>query len=376
MHEAVLTSLDRGPVLSYLNNRALAGAGSFKDDRRMRYAQETCGNAPLNQRSAPANAPLVATIVLNWNNTSDTLRCVAAAAETEYPNQRIYLFNNGADVASRAALSALSDTTTMLESPVNLGYTGGNNAAIRRALDDGADYVWLLNSDAVAGPSVLGALVATAEGDPQIGIVSPLIGDPARDPRFEFAGAVVDLANCLIESTIDREAGREMQARFPDRFILVGTGMLVRRALIEQIGLLDDRLFAYYEDTDYSIRCILAGFRNRIRFDTELYHRGKPLVREPHAYYYMNRNAILLWRKVAGRRGKRRAIADVAHRALRDVERFGKDHPRQAEAALAGLWDGMLGRTGQYMPTRRMPRPMELMLRARPTLFRKMLDHI
>ena len=73
----------------------------------------------------------------------------------------------------------------------------------------------------------------------------------------------MDLANCLIESTIDREAGRDMQARFPDRFILVGTGMLVRRALIERIGLLDDRLFAYYEDTDYSIRCMLAGFRNR-----------------------------------------------------------------------------------------------------------------
>ena len=342
----------------------------------MRYAQKTCGNAPLKECPAPADVPLVATIVLNWHNTSDTIRCIAAAAEAEYPNQRIYLFDNGADAASRAALSSLSDTVTLLESPINLGYTGGNNAAITRALDDGADYVWLLNSDAIAGASVLGALVATAEADPRIGIVSPLIGDPTRDPRFEFAGAVVDLANCLIESTIDREAGRDMQARFPDRFILVGTGMLVRRALIERIGLLDDRLFAYYEDTDYSIRCMLAGFRNEIDFDTELYHRGKPSVREPHAYYYMNRNAILLWRKVAGRRGKLRAIADVTHRALRDLERFGKDHPRQAEAVLAGLWDGMLERTGQYIPTRRMPRPMELALRARPTFFRKILDHI
>ena len=118
------------------------------------------------------------------------------------------------------------------------------------------------------------------------------------------------------------------------------------------------------------------GFAIEIDFDTELYHRGKPSVREPHAYYYMNRNAILLWRKVAGRRGKLRAIADVTHRALRDLERFGKDHPRQAEAVLAGLWDGMLERTGQYIPTRRMPRPMELALRARPTFFRKILDHI
>ena len=71
----------------------------------MRYAQKTCGNAPLKECPAPADVPLVATIVLNWNNTSDTIRCIAAAAETEYPNQRIYLFDNGADAASRAALS-------------------------------------------------------------------------------------------------------------------------------------------------------------------------------------------------------------------------------------------------------------------------------
>jgi GT2 family glycosyltransferase len=342
----------------------------------MRHAQENCGEEPLNQPSALADAPLVATIVLNWRNTRDTVRCVTAAAEADYPNQRIYLFDNGADAASRSKLSSLSSVATLLESPVNLGYTGGNNAAIRRALDDGANYVWLLNSDAIPGPSVLGALVASAEADPQVGIVSPLICDPACEPQYEFTGAVVDLTNCLIETTIDRETGRDMQARFRDRFVLVGTAMLVRRALIERIGLLDDRLFAYYEDMDYSIRCLLAGFRNIINFETELYHRAKPRVREPHAYYYMNRNVILMWRKIAGRRGKCRAVADVTHRALRDLERFGKDHPRQAQAVLAGLWDGMLERTGQYEPTRRMPRPVEKVLRAWPTLFRKILDHI
>ncbi len=342
----------------------------------MRHAQENCNGVRLNQPSALADTPLVATIVLNWRNTRDTVRCITAASETDYPNQRIYLFDNGADAASRAELSSLSDISTLLESPVNLGYTGGNNAAIRRALDDGANYVWLLNSDAVPGPGVLGALIASAEEDPKIGIVSPLICDHACEPPYEFAGAVVDLTNCLIDMTIDRETGRQMQERFSDRFVLVGTAMLVRRALIERIGLLDDRLFAYYEDMDYSIRCLLAGFRNIINFETELYHRAKPLVREPHAYYYMNRNVILMWRKIAGRRGKRRAISDVAHRALRDLERFGKDHPRQAQAVLAGLWDGMIERTGQYEPTRRMPRPMEMALRAWPALFRNILDHV
>jgi len=342
----------------------------------MHPTREDYGEMPAEQPPVQADAPLVATIVLNWRDCDDTIRCVTAAAKTDYPNQRIYLLDNGADEVSRVTLSSLSTIATLLESPVNLGYTGGNNAAIRRALDDGADYVWLLNSDSVPGSSVLGALVDSAEADPQAGIVSPLICDPACNPRFEFAGAVADLTNCLIETTIDCETGRDMQTRFPDRFVLVGTGMLIRRALIERIGLLDDRLFAYYEDTDYSIRSLRAGFHNIINFGTELYHRTKPLVREPHAYYYMNRNVILMWCKIAGRRGKRRAVADVTHRALRDLERFGKDHPRQAQAALAGLWDGMLGRTGQYEPTRRMPWPIEKMLRARPALFRKILDHV
>ena len=369
--------LDYGLALSYQGEATAPRAQALeRTTGLMRHAQVNCGEVPFNQPSVLANAPLVATIVLNWRNTSDTVRCVTAAAETDYPNQRIYLFDNGADAASRAALSSLSTVATLLESPVNLGYTGGNNAAIQRALDDGANYVWLLNSDAIPGPSVLGALVTSAETDPQVGIVSPLICDPACEPPYEFTGAVVDLTNCLIDITIDREAGREMQEQFSDRFVLVGTAMLVRRALIERIGLLDDRLFAYYEDMDYSIRSLLAGFRNIINFETELYHRAKPLVREPHAYYYMNRNVILMWRKIAGRHGRRRAIADVAHRALRDLERFGKDHPRQAQAALAGLWDGMLERTGQYRPTRRMPRPLEVMLRTRPALFRKLLDHI
>jgi len=317
-------------------------------------------------------SPLVATIILNWQDTEQTLRCIAAAGATFYPNQRLYIFDNGATEASRAALAPLADRAVLLESPVNLGYTGGNNQAISRALADGAEYVWLLNSDALAGPDVLASLVALAEADPAVGIVTPLIRDNPQAAGCEFAGALADFRACSIESTDDPATGRQWQERFPDRFVVVGTAMLLRRRLIETIGLLDERMFAYAEDTDYAIRSLRAGFANRIDFATEVYHQAKPDIRQPHGYYYMNRNAVLLWRKHAGAVGGWRAMAAVANRTLRDVERFA-GHERQADAALAGLWDGIRGVTGPYDPDRRMPRPLAALLKRRPALFRKLL---
>jgi hypothetical protein len=131
-------------------------------------------------------------------------------------------------------------------------------------------------------------------------------------------------------------------------------------------------MFAYAEDTDYAIRSLRAGFANRVDFAVEVYHQAKSEIRQPHGYYYMNRNAVGLWRKHAGAVGGVRAVAAVANRALRDVERFA-GHERQADAALAGLWDGIRGVTGAYDPDRRMPWPLAGLLKRWPALFRKLL---
>jgi len=122
-----------------------------------------------------ARLPLLATIVLNWNREAETIACVQAVAASRYPNQRIYVFDNGASERSRAALAGLRPLATILQSPVNLGYTGGNNAAITAALADGADQVWLLNNDADAGPDILPAPIEQAEANPRFGLARQLL---------------------------------------------------------------------------------------------------------------------------------------------------------------------------------------------------------
>ena len=88
--------------------------------------------------------------------------------------------------------------------------------------------------------------------------------------------------------------------------MLLGTALLIRRSLIETIGLMDDRFFAYVEDIDYSLRSTAAGFRNVEVPDAIVWHRFKRPVENPsgvppYLHYYISRNYLLLWRKLSGR---------------------------------------------------------------------------
>ncbi len=298
--------------------------------------------------------PLVAIVVLNWNGAEDTLRCIASLARQTHPNFRILVVDNGSTDGSTERLRALGDRITLIESQENLGYTGGNNLAIREALKGEAGYVWLFNNDAVAEPDTLARLVAACEADPGIGLASPLVRDDADPALIHFAGGRFDLDTPIYEPTEDLEKARAWQEADPGHMALWGTAMLARRALVEKIGLLDERIFAYWEDIDYSIRCALAGFRNVMVFDAVIFHAAKPTIlspREvkPYYFYFMTRNELLLWRKFCPLKKYLRAALWTLRRQSRQIERM-RDSQAHVDAVRAGIWDGFLGKGGAYHP--------------------------
>ena len=298
--------------------------------------------------------PLVAIVVLNWNGAEDTLRCIASLARQTHPNFRILVVDNGSTDGSTERLRALGDRITLIESQENLGYTGGNNLAIREALKGEAGYVWLFNNDAVAEPDTLARLVAACEADPGIGLASPLVRDDADPALIHFAGGRFDLDTPIYEPTEDLEKARAWQEADPGHMALWGTAMLARRALVEKIGLLDERIFAYWEDIDYSIRGALAGFRNVMVFDAVVFHAAKPTIlspREvkPYYFYFMTRNELLLWRKFCPLKKYLRAALWTLRRQSRQIERM-RDSQAHVDAVRAGIWDGFLGKGGAYHP--------------------------
>jgi GT2 family glycosyltransferase len=319
--------------------------------------------------------PLVAIIILNWKDCDVTLACLDSLADIGYPRYRIIVVDNESTDESANRLAAAANIE-LIRQRDNLGFTGGVNVGIRYAVEQGAEYVWLLNSDAVSRPDTLTRLIAVAEADPRIGLVSPVIYDPdARDQPL-FCLAVFDPRARGVTQTENPVQARDWQEKCPDQVVLFGTALLIRRTLIETIGLFDERFFAYCEDVDYSLRSLRAGFINVGVAEAIVYHRYKQTTTNPDAsplylHYYMTRNYFLLSRKIGGM--FQRGTIWVLRERLVQIARMGTNRPA-VDALLAGLWDGIRDIGGPYDPRRRMPFPLRTVFGRFPRFWIALLD--
>ena len=321
--------------------------------------------------------PAVCVVVLNWNSGETTRACLRSLAATVYPNFSIIVVDNASSDGSADELACI-ETIDLIRNRTNLGFTGGINAGIRRAMERDAEYVWLLNSDATAAPDVLGKLVAAAGRDTRIGLVSPIFHDPDPPHVAEFCLAQYDPKTGIARQTDDPSMAHEWAERYPERVVILGTALLVRRSLIETIGVLDDRFFAYVEDVDYSLRATAAGFRNVAVPDAVVWHRFKSPVKNPRSvppylHYYITRNYLLLWRKTSRRLFVSKAMLWFLRERLMQLSRMTGD-TAATDALLAGLWDGLRGIGGPYDPLRRMPTVPRFLLGRQPMAWIDLMD--
>jgi len=303
--------------------------------------------------------PLVIIVILNWNSHEETAAAVASVRKLDYPSYRIVLIDNGSKPESFQAIGKLADEhTELIRSEVNLGYAGGCNLGIDLALRMNAGYVWLLNSDAVTEPGTLSSLVRRAEADSSIALVSPLIASLQNPLELQNAGGRFNPE--VPAYTLNKQIGTAMEwsLKYPDQIVLLGTALLVRVAALRRIGGFDPNLFAYWEDTDLSLRALKAGYRNVIDFESKIYHatdHPESRIAKPYYWYYMARNEILFWKKHSSRRKKLHTLW-WAYRTQLGFLRKNRDKEVLRRAILAGLWDGWLNRTGAWKPDRNMPR--------------------
>jgi GT2 family glycosyltransferase len=293
--------------------------------------------------------------ILNWNNAEETLKCLSSLPAPLGFEQEIVVLDNGSIDSSLEVLGKIN-TITLLRSDSNLGFAGGHNRVMRHALEQGFDYVWLLNNDAEVEADCLARLVEAAQRDPGLGLLSPAIKDRQQPERYQHVLSLLNATGTGVEEYPEPERAAEMQQRHPQRILLWGTGLLVRRQLIEQIGYLDERLFAYNEDTDYSLRCLASGYRNLVVIDAAIRHEVAPAVRKPHYYYYTQRNMTLMWRKFVGPLQLLRMIRWNLHLARRQLDRF-KGDPALSDSLILGIWHGWTGRGGCYQSGGQAPAP-------------------
>jgi GT2 family glycosyltransferase len=319
-------------------------------------------NKTLHTQGTTAAQPFVLIVILNWNGAAETLAAVESVAQMDYQNYRILIIDNGSTDDSLTVLRGIvNDRVELVEVPVNTGYTGGCNIGLKRALEINAGYVWLLNSDAVTAPDTLSSLVALAESDDRIGLVSPLIASHGPNPEIVFAGSLWDKNGSeYLPRTTDTEVAKRWMAEYPNSGLVWGTALLVPAKVIRKIGLLDNKFFAYYEDIDYAVRSLDAGYRNIVDQASIIYHSNKdmdtsPQSLTPHYWYYMARNERRFLRKHYGEIKGLRLSWWRTNRYMQHRIRLKAD-PIAREAILAGIWHGWLCKIGPYSPGLHAPR--------------------
>ena len=212
--------------------------------------------------------PLVYILVLNYRAWRDTLLCLKALERLEYPNYRLLVLDNASDNNAVAQLRAAFPQLELIALERNLGFAGGNNVGIRRALAEGADYVWLLNPDTIPEPEALSAMVDLAEQDPRIGAVGSVLLDMDNPQQVQAwgGGEVVLFWGLIRLLTHPRQAARLSY--------ISGASLLIRRRALEQVGLLDEGFFMYGEDCDYGLRLRKAGFLLAVAPQARVRHKG------------------------------------------------------------------------------------------------------
>ncbi len=188
----------------------------------------------------------------------------------------------------------------------NLGFSAANNIALRQALARGTEHAILLNNDTFVAPNFVEEMLGAADGDPSVGAACPKIYFATKPNVLWYAGA--DFS--LWRGTPRRRGWKETdQGQFDHRKQITaatGCAMLVRCNALGDVGLLDERFWAYLEDVEWSVRFLKKGYRLALAPQARVWHGdGATWVRalgcgsQAKRQYLSARNMLLLARKHA-----------------------------------------------------------------------------
>lgn len=239
-------------------------------------------------------------VVLNWNGREDTLACLRSLSSVDAPaGTEVLVVDNGSTDGSEAAVREAFPAVDFLQTGSNLGFAGGNNAGIRRALEGGAEAVLLLNNDTEVDPGFLKPMVEELESDPRTGIVGAVIAYyEAPDRLWAFGGGRFDTATGWVRHLQAPVAVESLQTRGSRHFYVTGCTMLLRRELIEEVGGLATSYFHFCEDVDLCLKAERAGWKLAVAAGARLKHKVSATTRvsSPAFLYYNLRSRLNLVR--------------------------------------------------------------------------------
>jgi GT2 family glycosyltransferase len=270
-------------------------------------------------------------VVLNWNGAERAIACVRSLQALQEPAPHVVVVDNGSTDGSADVLRARLPGVELACAEHNRGFAAGCNVGIARARLAGADWVWLLNNDTAVRPGALAALLERAGVDARIGAVgSWLVGESAK----VWGGGRVSFLSGLPHHLHAPAAERSLD-------FLQGASLLLRCAALDDVGMLDEGFFLYWEDTDLCYRLRRAGWRLAVAGGAEVDHAGYGSIalRSPAWDYHFTASSVRFFRRHA-----RHPLVPIAISAGgRLLRRALHREWRNVRAVAAGLRGGASG---------------------------------
>jgi GT2 family glycosyltransferase len=303
--------------------------------------------------------PNVWIVVVNFNGTDDTRRCLRSLAGLSV-TAKVAVIDNGSSPDQAEVIRSEFPWVHVTRNEENLGWSGGNNTGIRVALADSADFVLLLNNDTVVSPGIVARLLSAFAAYPRFGVIGPVIHYMDEPDAVMTDGMIFNPPGYL--GFFKRKEVPEVVAdppRVEKTDIVNGCCMMVRCDVLRRVGLIDDRFFLIHEESDLCLRIKRAGLDCGILAEPLLWHKGSAsFKRAGRAWqqYYHTRNVALLLSRHAKVNG--RGLVASYFTYFRSVyhgycHETAQGRPELVHAVLEGVIDAVMLRYGAYRVRKR-----------------------
>src|SRR3989344_6141718 len=231
---------------------------------------------------------LVSVVILNWNGENYIKDCLDSLKKQKYKNYEIIVVDNNSTDNSIKLFKKYFPKIKLIKNKENLGYSGGNNMGIQNSK---GEYIILLNMDTLVDKDWLGELVKVAESDKYIGTCQSKILLFDKKNKINTAGNAINFLGfgyCMDYLKDKNEVNNIREINFSS-----GASILIKREVINKIGLLDKDFFLYGEDLDFGWRVLLQGYKNLLAPNSIVYHKYN-FSRNNLKMYYLERNRLTI----------------------------------------------------------------------------------
>jgi GT2 family glycosyltransferase len=316
---------------------------------------------------AAGSPPSLWIVVLSYNGLADTRKCLATLEASIRPGVVPLLVDNGSTDDTQAIVAAEFPWCRILRVEQNAGPAAGNNRGIEHALTQGAEWILLLNNDTTVRPELCERLIAAAAALPEYAVLGPII-NYMSEPELVMTDAVVFNGPAYHGFFERREVPptHQMPPRAVETDVVNGCCMMIAAPVFRKIGLFDEQIFIYHDETDFCLRAWEAGFRCGVIDHQLIWHKGSSTFKDTGkrmARYYDSRNLYYVLRKHGGatRHGRTRSATRamwIRYNYYRYCVEREAGFTVSADGVLEGMCDAIAGRVGRHVDRRRMMLPI------------------